>query len=88
MFSGSYAINPVNGEKVPVYVGNFVVADYGSGMVMAVPAHDHRQRLVPLHRRHGQLPKPGRKRRAQGAAVRGRHVHGGHRHRRQDVRDN
>jgi len=42
VFTGSYAINPVNGEKIPVYAGNFVVADYGSGMVMAVPAHDQR----------------------------------------------
>jgi len=42
VFTGSYAINPINGEKVPVYAGNFVVADYGSGMVMAVPAHDQR----------------------------------------------
>ncbi len=42
VFTGSYAINPANGEKVPVYAGNFVVADYGSGMVMAVPAHDSR----------------------------------------------
>ncbi len=42
VFTGSYAVNPVNGEKVPVYAGNFVVADYGSGMVMAVPAHDQR----------------------------------------------
>ncbi|MFQ5531383.1 MAG: class I tRNA ligase family protein, partial [Candidatus Nanoarchaeia archaeon] len=42
VFTGSYAINPVNNEKVPVYVGNFVLADYGSGMVMAVPAHDQR----------------------------------------------
>ncbi|MEI7961404.1 MAG: class I tRNA ligase family protein [archaeon] len=41
-FTGSYAINPANKEKVPVWVGNFVVADYGSGMVMAVPAHDER----------------------------------------------
>ena len=41
-FTGSYAINPVNGEKIPIYTGNFVVADYGSGMVMAVPAHDQR----------------------------------------------
>jgi leucyl-tRNA synthetase len=41
-FTGSYAINPINGEKVPVYTGNFVVADYGSGMVMAVPCHDQR----------------------------------------------
>jgi len=41
-FTGSYAINPVTHEKIPIYVGNFVVADYGSGMVMAVPAHDQR----------------------------------------------
>jgi len=42
VFSGSYGINPINGEKIPVYIGNFVVTDYGSGMVMAVPAHDQR----------------------------------------------
>jgi leucyl-tRNA synthetase len=42
VFTGSYAVNPVTNEKVPVYAGNFVVADYGSGMVMAVPAHDQR----------------------------------------------
>ena len=42
VFTGSYAINPVNGSKVPVYAGNFVIADYGCGMVMAVPAHDQR----------------------------------------------
>ncbi len=42
VFTGSYAINPINGEKVPVWAGNFVLADYGSGMVMAVPAHDQR----------------------------------------------
>jgi len=41
-FTGSYAVNPINNEKVPVYVGNFVIADYGCGMVMAVPAHDQR----------------------------------------------
>jgi len=42
VFTGSYAINPMNEEKVPVYAGNFVVADYGAGMVMAVPSHDQR----------------------------------------------
>ncbi len=42
VFTGSYAINPATNEKVPVYAGNFVVADYGAGMVMAVPAHDTR----------------------------------------------
>ncbi len=42
VFTGSYAINPLTNDKIPVYVGNFVVADYASGMVMAVPAHDQR----------------------------------------------
>lgn len=42
VFTGAYAIHPITGEKVPVYAGNFVLADYGSGMVMAVPAHDQR----------------------------------------------
>jgi len=42
VFTGSYAINPLTKEKIPVYAGNFVVADYGCGMVMAVPAHDQR----------------------------------------------
>lgn len=42
VFTGSYAINPATDDKVPVYAGNFVVADYGAGMVMAVPAHDQR----------------------------------------------
>ncbi|MEA3414111.1 MAG: leucine--tRNA ligase [Nanoarchaeota archaeon] len=42
VFTGSYALNPLTNEKVPIYAGNFVVADYGSGMVMAVPAHDKR----------------------------------------------
>src|SRR3989338_1975920 len=42
VFTGSYVINPLTNEKVPVWAGNFVVADYGCGMVMAVPAHDQR----------------------------------------------
>ncbi len=42
VFTGSYAENPVTGDRIPVYAGNFVVADYGCGMVMAVPAHDQR----------------------------------------------
>ncbi|MDD5193614.1 MAG: leucine--tRNA ligase [Candidatus Nanoarchaeia archaeon] len=42
VFTGSYAINPINNEKIPVYAGNFVIADYGCGVVMAVPAHDER----------------------------------------------
>ncbi|MGV8142362.1 MAG: leucine--tRNA ligase [Candidatus Pacearchaeota archaeon] len=42
VFTGSYAIHPLTGKKIPIWAGNFVVADYGSGMVMGVPAHDER----------------------------------------------
>ena len=42
VFTGSYAINPLTNKKIPVWAGNFVLADYGSGMIMAVPAHDQR----------------------------------------------
>jgi leucyl-tRNA synthetase len=42
VFTGSYAIHPLTGKKIPVWIGNFVVADYGSGIVMAVPSHDQR----------------------------------------------
>lgn len=42
VFTGAYCINPMNGEKVPIYVANFVLMDYGTGAVMAVPAHDQR----------------------------------------------
>ncbi len=41
-FTGSFAINPATGERIPIWTGNFVLASYGSGMVMAVPAHDQR----------------------------------------------
>ena len=41
-FLGKYAINPLTGDKVPIYGGNFVIYGYGSGAVMAVPAHDQR----------------------------------------------
>jgi len=42
VFTGSYAVHPITKEKIPVWTGNFVLAEYGSGMVMAVPAHDLR----------------------------------------------
>ena len=42
VFTGSYAINPLNNEKVPIFVGDYVVATYGTGAVMGVPAHDER----------------------------------------------
>lgn len=42
VFTGSYAINPINGRKVPIWVADYVLATYGTGAVMAVPAHDDR----------------------------------------------
>ena len=42
VFSGSYAVNPANGEKVPVWIADYVLASYGTGAIMAVPAHDER----------------------------------------------
>ena len=42
VFSGKYAINPLTGNRVPIYVGNFVLMEYGTGAIMAVPAHDQR----------------------------------------------
>lgn len=42
VFTGGYAINPVNGEKVPIWISDYVLAGYGTGCVMAVPAHDER----------------------------------------------
>jgi len=41
-FTGRYAINPYSGEKIPIWIGNFVLIDYGTGAIMAVPAHDER----------------------------------------------
>jgi leucyl-tRNA synthetase len=42
VFCGAYAINPFNGEKVKIFVADYVLANYGTGVVMAVPAHDER----------------------------------------------
>jgi leucyl-tRNA synthetase len=42
IFTGAYAINPLNNEKVPIWVGNFVLMEYGTGAIMSVPAHDQR----------------------------------------------
>lgn len=42
VFTGSYAINPVNGEPIPIWIADYVLASYGTGAIMAVPAHDER----------------------------------------------
>lgn len=42
VFTGSYAINPINGRKIPIWIGDYVLNTYGTGAVMAVPAHDER----------------------------------------------
>jgi len=42
VFTGSYAINPVNGEQIPIWVADYVLSGYGTGAIMAVPAHDER----------------------------------------------
>ncbi|WP_078414086.1 leucine--tRNA ligase [Priestia abyssalis] len=42
VFTGAYAVNPVNGEKMPIWIADYVLASYGTGAIMAVPAHDER----------------------------------------------
>ncbi|WP_025729963.1 leucine--tRNA ligase [Heyndrickxia ginsengihumi] len=42
VFTGAYAINPVNGEKMPIWIADYVLMSYGTGAIMAVPAHDER----------------------------------------------
>jgi leucyl-tRNA synthetase len=42
VFTGAYAINPINGEKMPIWIADYVLASYGTGAIMAVPAHDER----------------------------------------------
>jgi leucyl-tRNA synthetase len=67
VFTERYAINPFNNEPVPIWVGNYVLLDYGTGAIMSVPAHDERDyefakkydldiRIVILPRREGDAP--------------------------------
>ena len=64
-FTGHYAVNPFNGEKIPIWVANYILMEYGTGAIMSVPAHDERDyefakkygidvRIVILPRRHEQ----------------------------------
>ena len=69
-FTGHFAINPFNGERLPIWVANYVLLEYGEGAVMSVPAHDQRDfefakkfglevRVVVLPRRTGEPPPAG-----------------------------
>jgi leucyl-tRNA synthetase len=69
-FTGHYAINPFSGERVPIWVANYILFEYGTGAVMSVPAHDERDfefakkygleiRIVVLPRRSGEPPVAG-----------------------------
>ena len=49
VFTGSYAVNPLTGEKIPVWVSDYVLAGYGTGAIMAVPAHDSRDYAFARH---------------------------------------
>ena len=70
VFTGRYAINPFSQERIPIWVGNYILMDYGTGAIMAVPAHDERDyefakkyeleiRVVILPRRVGEPPASG-----------------------------
>ncbi len=70
VFTGRYAVNPFNQEKIPIWVANYIVMDYGTGAIMSVPAHDERDfefsqkygieiRVVILPRRTGEPPEQG-----------------------------
>lgn len=49
VFTGSYAINPVTGKEIPIYISDYVLAGYGTGAIMAVPAHDSRDYAFARH---------------------------------------
>ncbi len=70
VFTETYALNPFNQEKVPIWVANYVLTDYGTGAIMSVPAHDERDyefakkydietRVVILPRREQEVPESG-----------------------------
>src|SRR5260370_16613764 len=56
VFTGFQATNPVNGERIPIWVADYVLMDYGTGAIMAVPPHD--QRGLPFAKRFHPPPSP------------------------------
>ena len=63
VFTGHYVVNPVNDERIPVWVADYVLMDYGTGAIMAVPAHDERDREFA---ERYELPDPAGDRRGDG----------------------
>ncbi len=66
VFTGSYAINPLNGKKIPIWLSDYVLADYGTGAIMCVPAHDDRDfefakkfglDIIPVISADGSIPE-------------------------------
>ena len=66
VFTGAYAVNPVNGERIPIWIADYVMMAYGTGAIMAVPAHDERDfdfarkfglPIIPVIERNDQLAK-------------------------------
>ena len=68
VFTGAYAVNPVNGEQIPIWISDYVLMGYGTGAIMAVPAHDERDFAV----RHQVRPADRRGHRAAGGRRRAR----------------
>ncbi|MEQ9618114.1 MAG: leucine--tRNA ligase [Deltaproteobacteria bacterium] len=67
IFTGAYCVNPFNGERIPIYIANFVLIEYGTGIIMCVPAHDQRDfefateyglPIVPVIHPEGEEIKP------------------------------
>ena len=65
VFTGAYAINPVNGERIPIWIADYVLMSYGTGAIMAVPAHDERDfafarkyglKVIPVIQPPGMVP--------------------------------
>ena len=74
-FTGSYAINPATGERIPIWIADYVLMEYGTGAIMAVPGHDERDfEFAQAYRAADRPRRRARRCRRERAARRG--VHG------------